>query len=349
MLTKNNTAMPVSSDDEYTLPCHGEVINAYLASDITQTPSYHEDQQVGRYDKQERHPGTMKRRRERSTNVEDVKQDGEGHNLGVKRSRQGDYHITSTPGMKRMENNGEPHVSLTQTFEKAVAWPPSSTGAASTPRTGWPAHLELRSKGSTASTVSTGAASPAAIPGSAAADNIAPSTGHHARVNPPYRSIRNYKGDRSIIERDAEGQLTDRGREEANTQLLKTLGMEGNVITNSDLYSRQVSFTDGFEIVALRNIDAYRRTMHIVPASTGHQQSQRGGAKFSVSGKDYFRSRNQKLKQQFTASPAPTAEIVGADSVTGARDEQERFVLQSRIFSKLRTSNFNDCQDCLQR
>lgn len=82
----------------------------------------------------------------------------------------------------------------------------------------------------------------------------------------------------------------------------------------------------------------FSRTQHIISAASGHQVSNRGGAKYSISGKDYNTSRNQKLKQQFTAAivkpgddtGAGNENAVGADS--GGKAVKETFVVQSRIF-----------------
>lgn len=83
---------------------------------------------------------------------------------------------------------------------------------------------------------------------------------------------------------------------------------------------------------------SFSRTQHIISAASGHQVSNRGGAKYSISGKDYNTSRNQKLKQQFTAAVvkpgddtgAGSENAVGADS--GGKAVKETFVVQSRIF-----------------
>lgn len=80
------------------------------------------------------------------------------------------------------------------------------------------------------------------------------------------------------------------------------------------------------------NTLGFARTQHIISAATGHQVSNRGGAKFSISGKDYFTSRNQKLKQQFTAAPVDPANANVKEHQT---DRKETFVLQSKIFGEL--------------
>ena len=72
-------------------------------------------------------------------------------------------------------------------------------------------------------------------------------------------------------------------------------------------------------------------TQHIISAATGHQVTNRGGAKYSISGKDYNSSRNHKLKQQFTAAAQP---VEGEGGVAGSSGKQETFVVQSRIFGQ---------------
>ncbi|KAG7529769.1 hypothetical protein FFLO_05409 [Filobasidium floriforme] len=123
-----------------------------------------------------------------------------------------------------------------------------------------------------------------------------------------------------VVTRDSKGNLTEKARRALDKKLLESLGREENAITNSDLYSR---------------------TQHIISAASGHQVSNRGGAKYSISGKDYNTSRNQKLKQQFTAAVvkpgddtgAGSENAVGADS--GGKAVKETFVVQSRIFDGL--------------
>lgn len=92
--------------------------------------------------------------------------------------------------------------------------------------------------------------------------------------------------------------------EEVNTYLLTTLGKEGNPITNSDLYSR---------------------TAHVISASTGHQVSNRGAAKFSMPNQTYMQRRNEKLKEQFLAKRdhvVASGSGIGNEG-TGANDSEE--------------------------
>lgn len=71
-----------------------------------------------------------------------------------------------------------------------------------------------------------------------------------------------------------------KNEKEVDRFLLNTLGKEGNPLTNSDLYSR---------------------TTHVISASTGHQVSNRGPAKFTMPNQTYIQKRNEKLKEQFIA------------------------------------------------
>lgn len=80
-----------------------------------------------------------------------------------------------------------------------------------------------------------------------------------------------------------------------------------------------------------RSLLIFDRTQHIIAAATGHQVSNRGGAKYSLSGKDYNTSRNQKLKQQFTAANEP---VEGDAGLAGGSVKAETFVVQSRIFGR---------------
>jgi hypothetical protein len=65
------------------------------------------------------------------------------------------------------------------------------------------------------------------------------------------------------------------------------------------------------------------RTQHIISSATGHQVSNGGAAKYSISGRDYNMTRNQKLRQQFTANP---------QTIDAEKSDKETFVLQSKIF-----------------
>jgi hypothetical protein len=85
--------------------------------------------------------------------------------------------------------------------------------------------------------------------------------------------------------------------------------------------------------------------------------SNRGGAKYSISTEDYFKARNRKLKQQFTAvvdvgvgasasvgGCTGTSEGVSTGTIKWERQEeqrpaservgQEQFTLKSKIFGK---------------
>ena len=100
------------------------------------------------------------------------------------------------------------------------------------------------------------------------------------------------------IKRDEQGNVTGSGKKEITKHLLRTLGQKHNPITNSDLYTRYVSFPRNVSTLMLNPPFS---TSHIVSCATGHQVAQRGGAKFSLPETSYFHSRNAKLRQQFTA------------------------------------------------
>jgi len=86
----------------------------------------------------------------------------------------------------------------------------------------------------------------------------------------------------------------------------------------SQIFKRNSAYTP-FEKVHLR------RTQHIISSATGHQVSNGGAAKYSMSGHDYNMTRNQKLRQQFTANP---------QTVNVEKSDKETFVLQSKIFGQ---------------
>ncbi|GHJ87007.1 hypothetical protein NliqN6_3409 [Naganishia liquefaciens] len=118
--------------------------------------------------------------------------------------------------------------------------------------------------------------------------------------------------------RSAGGKLGVQGQSVVTRHLLRTLDSPDNPITHSDIYDR---------------------TAHVVTCATDVRQDiQRAGAKFYISEKEYFASRQEKLKRQFRqgekddAHPVVQQDGCGGGSI-GAAGQASAVISHGRLQS----------------